>query len=291
MPARTTEPYQAAAAGHASAPGHPTVSVVLPTYNRGALIGRSIHSVLHQTYQDFELIVVDDGSTDATMEAVDRVHDPRVRSVRLAENRGAGAARNVGIRRAAGRFIAFQDSDDEWVRVKLERHMRIFETCAPTVGVVYSDMHRIRRDGTTHYHRSPTIVSGALIDPRTRSYQVYRLGIQSSVIRSECFAGVGDFNEAFPALEDLELFIRLSQRFQFHHLTTPLVKYYETDGLSNNLPAKLAARTLLLQLYRTELEQEDMAFVVRESAALGLAEARGADGSAEREPIDRAARL
>lgn len=277
MRPRTTEPARRAA-------GHPTVSIVLPTYNRETLIGRSIRSVLNQTYRDFELIVVDDGSTDATLGEVSRFHDPRVRAVRIAENRGAGAARNVGIRHAAGRFIAFQDSDDEWVPVKLERHMRVFETCASTVGVVYSDMHRIRRDGSTHYHRSPTISPGVLIDPRTRSYQVYKLGIQSTVIRRECFAHAGAFNEALPALEDLELFLRLSRHTQFHHLTTPLVKYYETDGLSNNMPAKIAARRLLLTLYRGELEQEDMAFVVRESAALGLADARMADGSTARAP-------
>lgn len=273
------------------AAGHPTVSIVLPTYNRVALIGRSIRSVLNQTYRDFELIVVDDGSTDATMEEVQRIHDPRMRTIRIAENRGAGAARNVGMRHAAGRFVAFQDSDDEWVPVKLERHMRVFETCAPTVGVVYSDMLRIRRDGSTHYHRSPTIIPGVLVDPRTRAYHVSRLGIQSTVIRRECLAHAGDFNEAFPALEDLELFLRLSRHTQFHHLTTPLVKYYETDGLSNNMPAKRAARRLLLALYRAELEQEDMAFVLRESAALGLDEARTADGSTAPAPRDTAAGL
>lgn len=277
----TPDPAQRAA-------GHPTVSIVLPTYNRAALIGRSIRSVLNQTYRDFELIVVDDGSTDATMEEVQRNHDPRVRIIRIAENRGAGAARNVGMRHAAGRFVAFQDSDDEWVAVKLERHMRAFETSAPRVGVVYSDMHRIRRDGSRHYHRSPTIAPGVLVDPRTRAYQVYRLGIQSTVIRRECFALAGAFNEAFPALEDLELFLRLSRHTQFHHLTTPLVNYYETDGLSNNMHAKRAARRLLLALYRAELEREDMAFVLRECAALGLAETRTVDGSTAAEPRDTA---
>ncbi|MFI5364166.1 MAG: glycosyltransferase family 2 protein [Candidatus Binatia bacterium] len=231
-------------AGIARQPG-----CALPTYNRETLIDRSIRSVLNQTYRDFELIVVDDGSTDTTMEEVQRIHDPRMRTIRIAENRGAGAARNVGIRHAAGRFIAFQDSDDEWVPVKLERHMRVFEMCAPTVGVVYSDMHRIRRDGSTHYHRSPAITPGVLIGPRTRSYQVYRLGIQSTVIRRECF------------------------------------------GLSNNMPAKRAARRLLLALYRAELDQEDMAFVLRESATLGLAEARIADGSTAPAPRDTAVGL
>jgi len=261
------------------------VSIVLPTYNRGALIGRAIRSVLDQTYQDFELIVVDDGSTDATAEEVGRVGDRRVRYIRLAENRGAGAARNVGIRDAAARFIAFQDSDDEWARVKLEHHMRVFERAAPTVGVVYSDMHRIWRDGITHYHRSPTVVPGVLIDPHTRTYQVYKLGIQSTVIRREWLARCGGFDEMLPALEDLELFLRLSKCCEFVHLRVPLVNYFETDGLSNNQAVKLAARTRLLEIYRNELEREDRTFVIREAAALGLAAAREAACSADRGPI------
>jgi glycosyltransferase involved in cell wall biosynthesis len=255
--------------------GAPMVSIVLPTYNRAELVGRAIRSVLNQTYKDFELLVVDDGSTDATKAEVARIHDPRLRYLGLEQNRGAAAARNVGIRHTTGRFLAFQDSDDEWVSVKLELQMRSFEAAMPEIGVVYSDKHRILRDGTTLYHRSPTVVSGVLIDPRTRFYQVCKVGIQASVIRRDCLAHVGEFNEAFPALEDLELFIRLSQRYRFHHVTTPLVKYYETDGLSKNEPAKRVARALLLRLYRTALEREDSTFVAREVAALRRAEGHG----------------
>ena len=252
----------------------PTVTIVLPTYNRASLVGRAIESVLAQTYADFELIVVDDGSTDGTIDRVATLRDPRIRRLRIARNGGAGAARNVGIRAAAGRFLAFQDSDDEWTPTKLERHMRAFATREPDVGVVYSDMRRIRRDGTRNYHRSPEVARGVLLDPVTRFYQVCGLGIQSCVIRRECFATVGGFNEAFPALEDLELFIRLSQRYTFHHVRLPLVRYYETDGLSQNMPAKLVARRLLLRLYRDRLAREDRSFVARESEALRRSPAR-----------------
>jgi hypothetical protein len=115
-------------------------------------------------------------------------------------------------------------------------------------------------------------VRGVLINPSTRFYQVCGLGIQSTVIRRDCLADAGGFNEAFPALEDLELFIRLSERCQFHHLPLPLVRYHETDGLSKNMPAKLVARALLLDLYRDELEQQDPAFVTAELSALRAAE-------------------
>ncbi|HZS34172.1 MAG TPA: glycosyltransferase [Methylomirabilota bacterium] len=264
-------------AGRPASGGPPTVTVVLPTYQRASTLERAIRSVLEQTYRDFELIVVDDGSTDGTGAALARVQDPRVVCIRLEANRGASAARNVGIRAARGQFLAFQDSDDEWLPSKLERHLAAFEAHGPEMGVVYSDMERIWQDGRREYHRSPAVVRGALIDPRTGFYQVCRLGIQSAVIRRECVAAVGGFDEAFPALEDLELFVRLSRRYAFHHLEVPLVRYYETPGgLSANLAAKLVARRLLLARYGPELEQVDLAFVRRESRTLQEAERRRA---------------
>ncbi len=174
--------------GHSA---HPAVSIVLPTYQRGALIGRAIRSVLEQTYGDFELLIIDDGSTDDTAAAVARFRDPRLHYRRLDVNRGVAAARNVGIRHAAASLLAFQDSDDEWLPTKLERHLHAFAGCGPDVGVVYSDMERIWSDGRTEYHRSPDLVPGQLIDPRTRFYQVCRIGIQATVIRRECFTEVG----------------------------------------------------------------------------------------------------
>lgn len=253
-------------------PARPLVSVILPTYQRGGLIGRAIASVLAQTRTDFELLVVDDGSTDDTAAQVARVRDRRLRYLRLGANRGAGAARNAGIREAVAPFLAFQDSDDEWLPAKLERHLRIFGARGPRIDVVYSDMERIRRDGRAEYHRSPAVRPGRLLNPETRFYQVCGLGIQSTVIRREALAAVGGFNEDFPALEDLELFIRLSRRHAFRHLEEPLVRYHETDGLSRNVPAKVVARDLLLRLYEPELMRDDAGFIARERAALGTAE-------------------
>jgi glycosyltransferase involved in cell wall biosynthesis len=251
--------------------GPPPVSIILPTYQRGALIGRAIRSVLAQTFADFELVVVDDGSTDDTAAVVARFVDPRLRYLRLDANRGAAAARNAGIRDTAAPLLAFQDSDDEWLPTKLERHMRVFAGCGPQVGVVYSDMLRVHRDGRREYFRSPDVAPGVLLDPQTRFYQVCRIGIQATVIRRECLDAVGGFNEAFPALEDLELFIRLSRVSAFVHLEEPLVRYHETDGLSYNVPAKIVARRLLLRLYGRELARDDAEFVEQERAVLEAA--------------------
>jgi hypothetical protein len=164
---------------------------------------------------------------------------------------------------------------------KLEQHMQAFAAGGPELGVVYSDMQRIHRDGREEYFRSPDLTPGRLLDPETGFYQVCSIGIQATVIRRESIAAVGAFNEDFPALEDLELFIRLSRRCAFHHIEEPLVRYHETDGLSNNVPAKAVARRLLLRLYERELRHADAGFPDREQAAIEAAERRRARATSD----------
>jgi glycosyltransferase involved in cell wall biosynthesis len=251
------------------------VSVVLPTFDRARLLPRAIESVLAQTFRDFELIVVDDGSTDDTPRVVAPYLRDRVAYVRLERNMGAAAARNAGIRLAAGELLAFQDSDDEWLPEKLERHVRVFDEAGPPIGVVYSDMVRILADGTEHHHRSPTIVPGRLVNPETRFYEVWMLGIQSCVVRRECFDLVGAFDETLPSYEDLELFIRLSRRVSFVHVEEPLVRYHQTQGLSSDRAANRASRRRLLALYEAELAAEAAAFLAAERAILEAEAAKG----------------
>ena len=104
---------------------NPTVSVVIPTYNRAPLIGRSIKSVLNQTYQDFEIIIVDDASTDNTKEVVSNFNDERIRYIQHEENKGEAAARNTGIKATRCDYIAPQDSDDEWIPEKLSTQIEL----------------------------------------------------------------------------------------------------------------------------------------------------------------------
>lgn len=107
-------------------PTAPLVSVVVPTYNRARLVPRAIRSVLMQGYPEVELIVVDDGSTDDTLEVLRGLADARIRCIRFPENRGIGAGREAGVRAAKGEFIAFVDADDTWLPGKLESQLRVF---------------------------------------------------------------------------------------------------------------------------------------------------------------------
>ena len=120
------------------AAANPKVSVVVTTYNRAALLPRAIRSVLAQTYEDYELIIVDDCSTDDTPDVIRTFVDSRIRVVRHAENTGQSAAINTGIRLARGEYIAFLDDDDEWVESKLLRQVRALDESDPRVGLVYT---------------------------------------------------------------------------------------------------------------------------------------------------------
>jgi glycosyltransferase involved in cell wall biosynthesis len=231
------------------------VSVVLPTYNRAATLERAIDSVLNQTFTDLELIVVDDGSTDGTPQTLSKYADRS--NVRLVStpHRGCAAARNTGIRLSSGRYVAFQDSDDEWEPRKLATAVAALEGTGPETGVFYSDMLMTVADGRSAVLTSPEITQGVLVDEWTLDYQVRCIGIQSAVIKRECLDAVGRFDEALERLIDLDLLIRLSDRFRFVRSPEVLVKYHFGDGISVNRPALVAARRHLLHKYYDRLKQ------------------------------------
>jgi glycosyltransferase involved in cell wall biosynthesis len=233
----------------------PLVSVVLPTYERASTLARAIDSVLCQTFADFELIVVDDTSTDDTPGVLRRYAGCAHVRVLSQRRRGCSAARNLGIRAARGRYVAFQDSDDEWVPHKLATAVAALEGVGVDTGVFYSDMLRIHRDGRRADFRAPEVAPGVLVDERTLDYQVYGIGIQSAVIKRACFDLAGDFDEALPRFIDLDLFIRLSDRFRFVHCPQMLVHYHDVDGISTDRHARVVARRRLLRKYRSRLRR------------------------------------
>src|SRR5690606_20254225 len=140
--------------------------------------------------------------------------------VRLPSNRGLPAARNAGLAVARGRFVAFQDSDDEWMPDKLERQRRLLER-HPDVDVVYGDMDRIAADGTVRRHRSPPIVRGRLIDPDTRFWQSYMLAMQPVLMRRRCVEATR-FDERLLRFEDLDFHLRVARGAVYLHVPEPV---------------------------------------------------------------------
>jgi glycosyltransferase involved in cell wall biosynthesis len=230
------------------------VSVILPTYNRAHLISRAIKSVLDQTYQNLELIVVDDGSTDDTKYVVKSVDDERIKYVKHEQNKGANAARNTGIRTAKNDYIAFQDSDDQWFPEKLEKQMKIFDRLSPKVGVVYTGYWRIRNN-TKEY--SPFSVA-----QKDGNLSRVLLGkncvpTSTSVVRKACFEKIGVFDEQLPRLQEWELWIRISKHYDFKCVDEPLVNAYEcADSLTKNEKAHILARELILRKHFEDIAKE-----------------------------------
>jgi len=235
------------------------VSVIIPTYNRAHLVGRAIQSVLNQTYQDFELIIVDDGSTDNTEEVIRKFqeHDKKIKYIKHDKNKGSSAARNTGIKASRGEYIAFQDSDDEWFPEKLKKQMEFFKNMPVEVGIVYSDMWRITGNIKRYFYSPKIMPKHKIIYERALDYGVSNIGIQTSLIKKEVFDKAGMFDEKFSRFIDLEFFIRLSKYYYFFHIEEPLVNYFDADkGISSNTKALITARKLILEKYFADIKKD-----------------------------------
>lgn len=227
----------------------PKVSIILPTYNRAHFLSRSIESVLRQSFIDFELIVINDGSTDESSLILEKYTDPRIRVFHIEENKGAGYSRNIGLMNARGSFISFQDSDDEWFPEKLEMQVEKLESSDSFVGVVYSDMVWVNRKGETKLMEAPVLKPYRICSPHKSDYQTFRIGIQSVLLKKECVNRVGYFDETLPRFIDLDFLTRLLLNFEFIYIDKPLVKYYSTEGISSNAYSEYRARKMLLAKY------------------------------------------
>lgn len=237
---------------------HPSVAVIIPTYNRAHVIGRALRSVLNQTYGNLEVVVVDDGSTDNTRKVVESFADPRVCYLRTEVNRGATAARNFGIKYSTAEFIAFQDSDDEWLCEKLEKQMAVFAEAGADVGVIYSGFFRVEGKKATYYPSDAVArKSGNVLEPLLRGNFVTT---QAAVVRRECFRSSGMFDERLPRFQDWELFIRLAKRYEFVCVDEPLLlAYYSPVSITASGRSLPVALEMILEKHRDVYTQHKRA--------------------------------
>jgi glycosyltransferase involved in cell wall biosynthesis len=238
----------------------PPVSVVIPAYNRAATIGAAIDSVLRQTWEDFELVVVDDASTDGTLAAARAIADPRLRVVAAPRNLGAAGARNLGVAEARGTWIAFQDSDDEWLPEKLAKQMARLATPAPggtgpgnDWGGCYCGLLTVggldaRPGARTRLRYVPdpslTQVEGDILETLMAGNVI---STQTLVVRRDLFLALGRFDEATTPIEDWDFALRLAARGPIAFVDAPLVhQRFSANSITRWTRRRLESRQRLL---------------------------------------------
>ncbi len=206
-----------------------TVSVIIPTFNRAYSLGRAVDSVLAQDYQPKEIIVVDDGSTDKTQDLLAGYAD-KIR-VLVQENKGVSAARNLGIQKSRGDFIALLDSDDTWEKNKLSCQMAFFKS-NPGAMICQTEEVWIRKGRRVNPRKKHKKPSGMIFEP---SLKLCLISPSAVMIKKQLFDQKGMFNEAFPVCEDYDLWLRISHDTAVYLIDTPLT--VKTGGHGDQLSA------------------------------------------------------
>lgn len=215
------------------------------------MLQRAVGSVLQQTFTDFELIIVDDGSTDGAAREVCAL-DPRIRYVRNDVPKGESGARNAGIRVARGEFLAFLDDDDEWYPQKLERQIRVFDSARPEVGVVYTGVETREVSGEVRIERA--VASGDVYDKLFQPGAQFPVNNISMLVRRACFDDVGLFDEDAPYGVAWDIHVRLAKRWRFLPVEEPLVIIHRpTEGISTDASRVIAGHRYMAVKHAAEL--------------------------------------
>ncbi|MGB9510411.1 MAG: glycosyltransferase family 2 protein, partial [Candidatus Acidiferrum sp.] len=260
------------------------VSVIMPAYNRGYIISEALESLFAQTYHDFELIVVDDGSTDDTGEVVSRFTDTRLRYVRHEQNRGCSAAYNTGFRQSRGEFVAILDSDDLWRAGKLANDVDFLDRHREA-DAVFTDLEKL--DGsrfTPSFMRESPCMAALLAQkrwPKERVFsqrEMYLCLLQevpvktpACTIRRAALEDVGYFNETWPSGSDWNFFLRFSKHHRFGYVDEPLAIVRVQSDATHRLHA-VADKSLVLGMLHAEFKHTNDP-EIRKSAKMGYRDA------------------
>ena len=242
--------------------------------DRPEFLGAALRSVLSQTVGDFEVLVIDDGSTTDLLPVLEKFADDRIRYFRHESRRGEAAARNLGIRNARGAYVAFLDDDDEWLPDKLRLQLALFSRCPDTVGCVYGGHVTIRaRDGQELAREIP-VKRG---DLSTELLERNILGPPSTVmLKRECVERVGLFDESIAFGVDYDLWLRIAQEYHFDFVPDIVARYTIHPGQMSNDPFVIAkGRADIQRKYAPRLQRDrgrDSRFYLslgRDMASLG----------------------
>jgi len=228
------------------------VSVIIPTYDRAHLIGKAIQSVLDQTFQDFEILIIDDCSHDNTPEVVRSFEDDRITYIRHHNNRGGSGARNTGLEKSRGSLIAFLDDDNEWFNDKLERQVAVLDALPSSFGAVYCGAILNKGDKEVYFPPAEfRPVEGSILgDLLERSF----IDTSAMLVRREAFRKAGFFGEDLPRYQDWELCIRIAKHFKIKYMPEPLYYLSVTDkSISTDTKAGMKAYRTIYETHKCDL--------------------------------------
>ena len=206
------------------------ISVVIPTHNRCDLLSRAIRSVLCQTIQDFEIIVVSDGSTDGTDALMQKFEeqDMRIHYISYMPSRNGNYARNMGIKATRGEFVAFLDDDDEWLPTKIEKQINIMSS-DKGIGLVYTGTHSIFVDDNIEFD-SCSMLQGNM--SKRILFDNFAGSTTTVMLRKSVLEKSGLFDESLSAMQDYDLWVRVCQVCKVGVVSEPLVNYYNYNTSS-----------------------------------------------------------
>jgi len=234
---------------------NPFFTVVIPTHNRSNLLKRAVVSVLDQTFEDFEIIIVDDHSTDDMSSVVSSFSDFRIKYAMNHRKKGACGARNTGIFSAKGKWIAFLDDDDVWLSDKLKFQYELIQKAGQTVGLVCTDyvIFKEKQQRPKVFKNRP---SGWVSDKLLYGGCIGCLS--STCVRSDILRVIEGFDEGFPSNQDQDLWLRVAELSEFAHVPQILVHMYQDkrkDRIGQNAKSKLEGEIMLRNKYATKIDQ------------------------------------
>jgi len=236
---------------------NPLISVVIPAYNREDTIGYCIQSILRQSYANFEIVVVDDGSTDRTVAVIRSFQDQRIRVIETIARRGAQAARNVGIRAAAAEWIAFLDSDDEWMPEKLEKQVEVLRS-EEFDSRTFVNCGGIMIDGDSGKRTKVGTVPVKNDDAYRSLLSMSGIMFQGMLASKSALISIGLLDEAVSSFQEWDTAIRLAKHCNFFFLSEPLFIYHQHSGdtISKNSARAVEGYDYIVEKFKNEIVRE-----------------------------------
>ena len=234
----------------------PQVSAIITTFNRAHYLEKAIKSVLGQDFSDYELLILDNSSSDNSQAVVEAFQDERIRYIKHPPL-NISQTRNLGIRESKGDFIAFLDDDDEWLPQKLRLEWTLFQFLPEEVGLVYGGFQRIDTDGNVFYHHAPNL-QGSILKELLNLQDDFTGSASNPMLRKSTVLALNGFDEQVKTGEDWEFYLRLAERFQIRYVPDMVVnvRHHSGSRLGDRVHDYIALEEQVMQRFAQQFDQD-----------------------------------